>query len=843
MIRQRGNDMRAILLGIFLLSFAALTTELTIIRVFDVILTSNTAYMVVTCALFAFGVAGVWRALRPVPADPDIRRAGMQLSLLFAASVALILPVANLLPLNYRALFEQPVQQLAAFGGLYLVVSLPFFFVGLLLSTVFTAYSAAITRLYFWDLAGAALGCLLVAPLLPMLGPGGLLLLLSGAGCLAAALFTPARRLARTCAAAGAALALAALLLPAQSLEFRSHMDKRGVKTAAEQGRIEFSRWDPISKIDVFDSGDYEQNGRLVRFKHVAYDGGQQSTFIYPFDGDLAGLRDDLENGRTEIEQHFWFSGVAAAHYLKADSEQRVLVIGAAGGQETKAALMFGAAAVDAVEMVGTVIELGQQKYSRYNGYIFRDPRVHAVQGEGRSFLRQSRARYDIIQVFSNHTSSSIASGTGAMQTSYLQTAEAYQEYFEHLSENGVLQVNHHVFPRMIATAALAWSRMGRTDFRAHVAVWQRPGEDHLPTMLIKMQRWTPEELQRVQDWFALFGHEGNVLVESPLDMETSFLPGGFFDAPFDEALAEMARFRTTPATDDQPYFNFLRKHVGLVDADSRGFLDEATAQLLNSQMKGPIPFDQVHLYVTAAAGGFFALVIILLPLGFSRAGRAPWRSRPAALTYFACLGGGFIIIELVFIQSLMRLIGSPLHTYTAVMVGLLISAGLGSLLSPRLRVLPNDRWALPFIGIMVGGALFLLWHEEIANLFLAAPLLVRILAAMALTLPIGFFLGMPFPLGIAMLDRAPPGAIAWAWAMNSLLTVVGAIASVLLSLFWGFQATLLVALGIYGIAFAALARMRHLAGEPVAAAAPEIGFGGLTGEGLAEIPEVVRRS
>src|SRR5690606_26896178 len=138
---------------------------------------------------------GVWRAVRPVPANPEIRRLGMQLSLLFAAAVALILPVANLLPLNYRALFEQPVQQLAAFGGLYLVVSLPFFFVGLLLSTVFTACSGAITRLYFWDLAGAALGCLIVAPLFPLIGPGGLLLIRSGAGCLSAALFTPARRL------------------------------------------------------------------------------------------------------------------------------------------------------------------------------------------------------------------------------------------------------------------------------------------------------------------------------------------------------------------------------------------------------------------------------------------------------------------------------------------------------------------------------------------------------------------------------------------------------------------------------------------------------------------------
>jgi len=53
----------------------------------------------------------------------------------------------------------------------------------------------------------------------------------------------------------------------------------------------------------------------------------------------------------------------------------------------------------------------------------------------------------------------------------YLQTAEAYQEYFSHLTADGVLHINHYAYPRMITTAALAWKRMGRTDFARHVAV------------------------------------------------------------------------------------------------------------------------------------------------------------------------------------------------------------------------------------------------------------------------------------------------------------------------------------------------------------------------------------
>ncbi|HEX6959508.1 MAG TPA: hypothetical protein VF194_16105 [Ferrovibrio sp.] len=814
--------MRQVLLGVFLLSFAALTAELTLIRVFDVILTSNTSYMIVTCALFDFGVAGIWRTLRPLPKGVDLKAQGARLSLLFAVSVLLILPVSNALPLDYREILAHPIRQIAAFLTLYLIVSLPFFFVGLLLSAVFTAHAGQISRLYFWDLAGAATGALLVAPLLPYVGPGGLLVALGGVGCLAAVLFS-GWVFWRPVAALGAPILLVLpFLLPSGSLEFKQHMDKRGVKTAAEQGIIEFSRWDPISKIDVFDSGDdYVQNGVEMRFKHIAYDGGQQSSYIYPFDGDLAGLRRAIEAGETKVREQFWISGVLAAEYLKADSGQKVLIIGSAGGQETKAALMYGASHVDAVEMVGTVVNLGTGAYSRYNGGIFLDPRVHVVAGEGRSYLRRHDAKYDIIQIFSNHTSSSIASGTGAMQTSYLQTAEAYQEYFSHLSENGVLQVNHHVFPKVITTAALAWREMGRTDFRSHVAIWQRPGEDHLPTILIKMQPWTAEELGRVQEWFSRFPDERNALVENPLSLTQSFLPAIFYSGDFTAGMERRSLYRLAPATDDRPYFNFLRKHIGLVHADPRGYLDEATAGLLNSQMKGPIPFDQVHLYVTSAAGLFFGLVVIVLPLLFSRAGRETWPARGAALTYFACLGGGFIIIELVFIQVLMRLIGSPLYTYTAVVAGLLLSAALGSLTSPRLGVAPKGRWAVPFGGIVASLSLFMLFNEPIQTLFLSAALPFRILAAMAMIAPVGYFLGMPFPLGISGLRGSPAGSIAWAWAMNSLFTVIGAIASVVLSLFVGFEVTLAAALGLYIVGFLAFDRMRRVASaeQPVVAA------------------------
>src|SRR5262245_8738553 len=88
-------------------------------------------------------------------------------------------------------------------------------------------------------------------------------------------------------------------------------------------------------------------------------------------------------------------------------------------------------------------------------------------------------------------------------------------------------------------------------------------------------------------------------------------------------------------------------------------------------------------------------------------------------------------------------------------------------------------------------------------------------LVAAALMLRLGYFLGMPFPLGILVAERHPAGAVAWAWGLNGLFTVIGSLGSVLLGLAIGFQATILVAVAIYAAAGLAFAGLRRSIAEP----------------------------
>jgi spermidine synthase len=818
-------------LALFLIAAGTLMLELLLTRVFDVILTPNLAYMVIACALLSFGLSGVYVALNPRRVSTASDRLIAALSLAFAIATLLVMPVLNALPFDYEAVPDRPVTQLLAFSAMYLTLVVPFFLAGLVFTLIFSTRARSIQVLYFWDLTGAAVGSLLMIPLLEPIGPGGILFVAAAFGVVAAGLLTQSRSWLAMSAVTGAILVAIPVQRSPEYFEFVEHMAKRGVRAARLAGTIEFSRWDPISKIDVVDQTAVDQaTGRPVPFttrKHIAYDGGTQSSHIFPFDGDYAGLRRAIEQGTTPMREHFWHRGVLASHYARRDSGQRVLVIGSAGGQETKAALMYGASAVDAVEMVGSVVELMTGRYAAYSGGIFLEPRVRVHAMEGRSFLRATSSAYDIIQIHSNHTSSSVAAGTGAMSSNYLQTADAYRDYFIHLTDNGVLHINHFGFSRMITTAALAWKQLGRSDFQRHVVVLgMETPEDTLPTLLVRMRPWTPGELADLQRFFSTVGPDEFAfrLLQDPTNPSASFLPAGFFSGDLSPQLAAQSAVRVRPAEDDQPFFNFLRKSARPLEARQDTFVDAATAEMLNSQLrKGRIPMDLIHLIVTGVVSLCFAGGLIMVPLWKSEIRDARPAARYLSMLYFSCLGAGFILIELVFIQIFMKLVGYPVHTYALVIFTLLFGAGLGSSLSGRLGITPDTRWSWPFLGILAYGGVFVWAYPSIIDYFLAAPDPIRMAVAAVLILPIGLFLGMPFPLGILIAERQPAGAIAWAWGLNGLFTVVGSLASVLLGMSVGFQAAILVALAIYVIAFIAFAALRQTAPESVPVTTPAL--------------------
>jgi hypothetical protein len=267
--------------------------------------------------------------------------------------------------------------------------------------------------------------------------------------------------------------------------------------------------------------------------------------------------------------------------------------------------------------------------------------------------------------------------------------------------------------------------------------------------------------------------------------------------------------YNATPRTDNRPYFRFLRKHIELLTTDHSVFLDPGTAADLNLSLASGVPMDWIHLFLTGGASLIFVCLFVFVPLRFSAVGRQAGSAALPLLIYFSCLGAGFINIELVFIQKFMHLIGSPLYTYSTVIFTMLVAAGIGSTVSEKLGINSRQRWAIPFIAILLLGALLVRIYPWAAHLALSLDLSTRILVSFLLIFPLGFFLGMPFPIGVLAIADKPRGAVAWAWGMNGLFTVVGGLGSVLLSLFFGFNTAIYVALALYALALLIYRPMR----------------------------------
>jgi len=739
------------------ISLVALTTlfyELSLIRILDVLWYPHFAYMVITLALLGFGISGVVTSIISDKKEFG-DKALLFLTLALAASYAGVFFLLNRFHVDFDtfpSVAYLGAKVLLIFSGLIV----PFFLSGLILSILFTQHADRFGKLYFWDLIGASVGCLLVPLLIPAYGGTGLLFVASALALVALTLIS--RWKVVTVLALVAAFGLGSFQLfyeKGNYLETQFHMDKRGFRTL-QGGRI-LTRWDPISRIDLIQY--------RPEYIWVAYDGGTQTSYYYTFDGDYTKLRASLP---AKSRDQFWDKFVFASHWLKEGTSPDVLIIGAAGGQETKGAVTFGAHSVDAIEMVGAVIDLGKEKYATEP---YNNPIVNAVRGEGRSFLRSSNKKYDIIQMMSNHTTSSVASGSGAVSPNYLQTVDAYKEYFSHLTDNGVLHINHHVYPKMVLTAAQAWKEMGRKDFEKHVLLYYGGQWYNLPLLLIKMQPWTEEEVARVHGLM----HEGFTRVHNPLELDKSGLDTAFFTGTLPPELLAKIPYRMDVPTDDKPFFNHFRKRFK------------------------PVSMDEPYVET---------IVCLFGPLLFSKVGREPWSGKGSFVGYFACLGAGFIAIELVFIQFFHKLVGFPLYTYVTVVFAFLLSAGIGSYLTDAIDLQKKKLMRfLPFIGIPLYGVVLLLLKDPLLNYFLQWPTFARMGAAVLLIAPLGFFLGMPFALGIAGSYDKGRGAVGWAWAVNGLFTVLGSVFSILLAIYIGFTGTLYFAFALYLLAGVLLPR------------------------------------
>jgi hypothetical protein len=153
-------------------------------------------------------------------------------------------------------------------------------------------------------------------------------------------------------------------------------------------------------------------------------------------------------------------------------------------------------------------------------------------------------------------------------------------------------------------------------------------------------------------------------------------------------------------------------------------------------------------------------------------------------------------------IQRFVLLADHPTIAFVAVLAVLLVSSGAGSLLAPSV-----GRWAIPALVLYL--VLLFAVLPVVQDALLGRTLPVRLAAICVLLAPLGLLMGMPFPVGIALLRRVAPRLIPWAWSVNGCASVVASVLTALIALEFGFGAVLGGAAASYVAAWAILLRIR----------------------------------
>ena len=791
--------------GLLLVTLATLMDEILLTRIFSVVTWYHFAFIAISVAMLGMTLGAVLvYAGRGFFSEARTRLHLAQAALLFALSLAACFLIQVRIP------FSTDLTPGAILGDLaiFLLSAVPFVFSGVCVCLALTRFPGQVGRLYAVDLAGASVACVAVIVLLKVAdGPTAIIAVsavaAAGAFCFALDAGRPGRWTAW--AAVGAALALAGLaLLNAFLQKTQAPLVRLISVKGALEGRPLYEKWNSFSRIRVRPSPTANPLGwglspafrpaRPVRQLILDIDAGA-STVLTEFHGNL------------EEVQHLRYDVTSLAHYLRRGA--RVLVIGAGGGRDVLAAVVFDQTSVVGVEINEEILRAVTETFGDFTGHLERDPRVHFVNDEARSYIARQRDRYDIIQASLIDTSAATAAGAFVFTENSIYTIEAWRTFLDHLAPKGLLTFSWFYYSdlpaemvRLTALARAALRERGIADVRAHVLlVRHRVAAKSVGTILVSAEPFSAEDLAAVER------------VVGAMGFDLVLAPGTAGDPVFTAVAAGASPWtggdgpalRVDAPTDDAPFFfNMLR----LSDALRPRFALQGS---VGGNQRAVVMLAGLLVGVVLLTLACFGAPLGLLPRDPTLRGAAPH------VVFFTCIGLGFMLVEISQMQRLIIFLGHPTYGLSVVLFSLLLAGGAGSFSTRslgaggaegavgtgRARRGGTRRLAALVVALSVFGGLAPLFVRR----FAAAQTPARILVAVVLLLPIGFLMGTAFPIGMRAASERYARLAPWLWGVNGAASVCASVLATAIALSWGISASFWTGFAFYVLALGAFFR------------------------------------
>ena len=750
---------------------ALLLIEITLTRVFSGTIGYYFAFMSISVAMLGLGAGSLWVTLRgKVDVDTDVR-AGRAALLLAVVGAGATIAYLRFYPSMGQEGSAGQLAQIALFFGLFL----PFLVGGVLVASLFEARRSAFSTWYAIDLGGAALGCIVAVVLLDhVAAPKAMLFICAFAG-LAAPLFMLAANARRK--AIVSALVLVALFV-GTTLRLRDSdlFDLPVIRNSKVVG-IAKDRWNDFSRV-VVKWGLFCTWGLSETYppRHEPqFDlmiEGVAGTQIQRFDGDLSKL-DYLEYDIASLP-HWTHPGGST------------LALGVGGGFDVLMARHFGKAPVVGVEVNPLVGKVVNDDFAYWSGRPYFQPEVTVHFENARTYVKHDPMQYDVVTVTWVDSGAATGAGAFALSENYLYTVDAFRDYLARVKDDGILSFlrarrdPEYDSLKGIGIVVEALKELGIDEPERHIVV-SSVASPHflfrdLALVMVKKQPFTDAEIARIDE------------ARTRLHFKDNFTPGrvSLIDPEVERLIRERDRkavyasfpFDIEPNTDDRPFYFFQR-------STSLGGPGRDVKVLVQSMIT-----------IFALIVAFLIAPMIVLFRRRARARATGSLSTPTL--YFSLLGLGFMLVEMKLLQQSILVVGNPTLSLAAVLSALLLSTGVGALVSKRLD--DRRRGISAFVALLVVLLVALVGSERLAGFLTAFSLPVRTAGLVLAIAPLGFLLGMPLPLGVATLPD-DEGLLAWCWGVNGLFGVAGTAVAMYVAIHRGLAFTFLCGVGCYALA------------------------------------------
>ena len=783
-------------------SVGGISYEVVLMRLFAVESSSSFGYMFISIAMLAVGMSGT---LLAVFREAAIRRRDALLASTSLAAAVLVVVATfgtHLVPFVPLKILEDPGQFLYV-GYYYGLFFLPFFAGSSFIALLLTSYAEDVGRLYLFDLVGAAFGGLATVLAMFVVLPEHLPALASAAYGLAHLCVIGRTRWGRRLVPLTVAI-LAGCAACVFAFADRHVSEFKGISyalatTDVSGARVVTESPGPLGLLQVVESS-VERSAPGLSSNTPEELSPPVEMGLYSDGYKLGPLSRDP--GPEKAAYLDWM--VTAAPFVTRPASS-VAVLGVGGGGALREALHHGARHVLGVELNPAVLGL-LHDFSAYNGGLLSRDGVTSVVADGRAWAETADERFDLVELNVLDVSGLSFSWSSGASEDYLHTVEAFRAYLRVLVPGGMVAVPVRLNDpargdlKALTTAIAALDGVAATPRDSVVFV----RETFFGVVLMKPDGFTPDELGRLRafceekgfdlSWApGLKREETNRFTEIQDEAYWRLAEASFASADGLEHFVAEYPFDIAPTHDDRPYFGSLYKDA---------VLDYYRANAVDPErwwrdIPGDLWSYPMLLAILAQAVVFGAL-ILLLPLALARKTLGRARGKGAVIGYFACLGVGYMLAEMVFIQRLTLVLANPLSSAAVVLSGMLALSGIGAGLSERFARRPGRiLWiavAVVSLNVLLLAMLPLSWMRPL----IALPIAGRVVASLVLIGPASLCLGFFFPLGIGVVARREPALVGWAFGINGALSVPAVVGASLATLQYGFTVVLAAVCVLY---------------------------------------------